>query len=75
MYAITYIRRDRVRCPVKIGSKFIAAVSRTSTLAVTAARSRRPRGCSAHRPHPAPETGRGAVRAIPAFLEAAGVKP
>ena len=28
-----------------------------------------------HRPHPAPETGRGAVRAIVAFLEAAGVKP
>ena len=28
-----------------------------------------------HRPHPAPETGRGAVRALVAFLEAAGVKP
>ena len=28
-----------------------------------------------HRPHPAPETGRGAIRAIVAFLEAAGVKP
>ena len=28
-----------------------------------------------HAPHPAPETGRGAVRAIVAFLEAAGVKP
>ena len=28
-----------------------------------------------HRPHPAPETGRGAVRAIVALLEAAGVKP
>ncbi len=28
-----------------------------------------------HRPHPAPETRRGAVRAIVAFLEAAGVKP
>ena len=28
-----------------------------------------------HRPHPAPETGRGTVRAIVAFLEAAGVKP
>ena len=28
-----------------------------------------------HVPHPAPETGRGAVRAIVAFLDAAGVKP
>ena len=28
-----------------------------------------------HRPHPGPETGRGAVRAIVAFLETAGVKP
>ena len=28
-----------------------------------------------HRPHLAPKTGRGAVRAIVAFLEAAGVKP
>ena len=28
-----------------------------------------------HRPHPAPEAGRGTVRAIAAFLEAAGVKP
>ena len=28
-----------------------------------------------HRPHPAPETGRGAVRTIVAFLEAAGVTP
>ena len=28
-----------------------------------------------NRPHPAPETGRGAVRAIVALLEAAGVKP
>ena len=28
-----------------------------------------------HRPHPAPETGRVTVRAIVAFLEAAGVEP
>ena len=28
-----------------------------------------------HRPHPGPETSRGAVRAIVAFLEAARVKP
>ena len=28
-----------------------------------------------HRPHPAPETGRGAALATVAFLEAAGVKP
>ena len=28
-----------------------------------------------HRPHPAPATSRGTVRAIAAFLHAAGVKP
>ena len=28
-----------------------------------------------HRPHPAPATSRGAVPAIAAFLDAAGVKP
>lgn len=28
-----------------------------------------------HRPHPAPETGRGTVRAIVAFLDAAGIDP
>ena len=28
-----------------------------------------------HRPHPGPETSRGAVRVIVAFLEAARVKP
>jgi hypothetical protein len=28
-----------------------------------------------HRPHPAPQTSRSTVRAIAAFLDAAGVKP
>lgn len=36
---------------------------------------RAPQRMTVHRPHPAPEAGRGAVLAIVAFLEAAGVKP